>query len=492
LAGSLDVQGGTITESTGALSITTGASNGSITLDPDGTGSVALTLANGGNLTNTRNYVLGAIRNSTVEAAGNMWGFLSGSGTGFRGISIDNSADTAKGPLEVIRGYTGGASAPGPTTPRLSFERARGTSASPTAIQSGDLIGQIVATGANGANTFIGDAVAAQPASMQFLAAENFSSTTNVGTQFTLSLMPTGKTLASVATPTTVFGTTPQSTTSRSDSFTWQSGNTTALPGSTTIGSLIANDGSSKVSFTVSKTNATSGSEYALINFDTARSSGGTYSPTQSGDTIGQFKFNGNALSGASPGGTSGPGVSITATATETWTTSAQGTAVSFSANKIGAITQTTVISASPDTLNLSSDVITLENSSGTDYAVLNANTAKFNVPVTTEITTTTISEGTTYTPAATVDNNISVQLNADGGGTTVIDLTSLTGNNRGGSYNILVFNNTGSGAAIQVKNTRISSGNLMTHTITTGAPRIIINAYVVGDYATATHLVVA
>jgi hypothetical protein len=126
------------------------------------------------------------------------------------------------------------------------------------------------------------------------------------------------------------------------------------------------------------------------------------------------------------------------------------------------------------------------------DVVVLDANTAKFNVPVTTEITTTTISEGTTYTPAATVDNNISVQIDTNAGGTTVIDLINLTGNSRGGSYNILVFNNTASGTPIQVKNTRINSNNLMTHTITTGSPRIIINAYVVGDYATADHLVVA
>ena len=40
LAGTLDVQGGTITESTGALSITTGASNGAITLTPNGSGTV--------------------------------------------------------------------------------------------------------------------------------------------------------------------------------------------------------------------------------------------------------------------------------------------------------------------------------------------------------------------------------------------------------------------------------------------------------------------
>jgi hypothetical protein len=41
-AGTLDVQGGTITDSTGALSITTGAGNGNITLTPNGTGDVIL------------------------------------------------------------------------------------------------------------------------------------------------------------------------------------------------------------------------------------------------------------------------------------------------------------------------------------------------------------------------------------------------------------------------------------------------------------------
>ena len=154
--------------------------------------------------------------------------------------------------------------------------------------------------------------------------------------------------------------------------------------------------------------------------------------------------------------------------------------------------TSAIILTSANTATTIKGDAITLEDNAGTDFAVLSANTAKFNVPVTTEITTTTISEGTTYTPAATVDNNISVQIDTLAGGTTVIDLASLTGNTRGASYNILVFNNTASGTPVQVKNTRINSNNLMTHTITTGSPRIIINAYVVGDYATATHLVVA
>jgi len=105
-------------------------------------------------------------------------------------------------------------------------------------------------------------------------------------------------------------------------------------------------------------------------------------------------------------------------------------------------------------------------------------------------ITTATVTEGATYTPAATDNNSISLTINT-GSGTTVIDLINLTGQGTGGMYTILVHNNAASGTPVQVKNTRINTNNLTTHTITTG-DRIIINAYVVGDYATATHLVVA
>jgi hypothetical protein len=216
-----------------------------------------------------------------------------------------------------------------------------------------------------------------------------------------------------------------------------------------------------------------------------------TLSVPQLGNKLGNFRFNSNSDSA----NTYVLGAQINAEASENWTPSANGSRIIFFANRQGeswTTGHTNVISAAPESASISSNTITLESSAGTDYAVLSANTAKFNVPVTTEITTTTISEGTTYTPAATVDNNISVQIDTLSGGTTVIDLASLTGNSRGASYNILVFNNTASGTPIQVKNTRINSNNLMTHTITTGSPRIIVNAYVVGDYATATHLVVA
>jgi len=241
------------------------------------------------------------------------------------------------------------------------------------------------------------------------------------------------------------------------------------------------------------QTASTVAGEASTITFNTGNYNTGTgnFSATQTGDVLGDFFFSGNYGTGTTFTSLS-PSVKFSVRAAENFTGTNNGGQFLISVNKIGGSTPYDAISIDSSNAKIASDTITLESNTGTDYAVLNANTAKFNVPVTTELTTTTISEGTTYTPAATVDNNISVQIDTLAGGTTVIDLASLTGNTRGASYNILVFNNTASGTPIQVKNTRINSNNLMTHTITTGSPRIIINAYVVGDYATATHLVVA
>jgi hypothetical protein len=411
--------------------------------------------------------------------------------TNHRGLMISNgnasSAASARNAI-VMRTFpvTGGARG------GIFFENARGTETTPTAIQNNDLIGESSVTG-YATNNYVANLVSATPGAAFFVATENWAdngagTVTNAGTGYQIACYPTATNMGGAnANRITILNANPQTFATRSDSFSWSKGKTNATSMAT-----LADDGTGKTTFSVNKLDATTGSEYALINFNTQRSSGGTYSPTQSGDYLGQFKFNGNALSGGSPGGTTGPGVSIDAQATETWTTLAQGTSVIFTAIKTGATTGIQVINASPNATTFKSDAYTFDNSSGTDYAVIDANTAKFNVPVTTEITTTTISEGTTYTPAATVDNNISVQIDTLAGGTTVIDLINLTGNTRGASYNILVFNNTASGTPIQVKNTRINTNNLTTHTITTGSPRIIINAYVVGDYATATHLVVA
>jgi hypothetical protein len=112
------------------------------------------------------------------------------------------------------------------------------------------------------------------------------------------------------------------------------------------------------------------------------------------------------------------------------------------------------------------------------------------NRPYRNAITTATITEGSTYTPAATDNNSISLTINT-GSGTTIIDLINLTGQGTGGMYTIMVFNNAATGTPINVRNTRIGAGNLTTHTIPSGE-RIMVTAYIVGDYATSEHLVVA
>lgn len=126
--GTLDVQGGTVTDSTGALSITTGAANGNITLDPNGTGNVVMTFANGGNLTNDRNYVYGNIRQTAAASAGDVWGLGTGTTTPYRGITLDNyltaTTTTGKRTGLVMRNYG--------SPPRASIitEVARGTNPS--------------------------------------------------------------------------------------------------------------------------------------------------------------------------------------------------------------------------------------------------------------------------------------------------------------------------------------------------------------------------
>ena len=125
-----------------ASSSLTGAGN--ITLAPNTTGDIALTLNNGGNLINSRNYVFGEIRSAATEALGDIWALnTTGTVQPFRGISIDNSADTTKLPGYIARSYSNTAGFRG----RLVFERARGTAASPSAVQAGDFLGEVSVTG---------------------------------------------------------------------------------------------------------------------------------------------------------------------------------------------------------------------------------------------------------------------------------------------------------------------------------------------------------
>ena len=294
LAGTLDVQGGTITESTGALSITTGASNGSITLDPNGTGNVVMTLANGGNLTNDRNYVFGAVRNSTTAGLGDIWALnTTGTVQPFRGISIDNSSDTARLPGYVARSYSNTAGFRG----RLIFERARftGTVATPAAVQSGDFLGEVAVTGYSSTG-WINDTLTAVPGFFGFNATENWVSNTALGTTFALSLAPTATTISTSANLVPCLALNPQVFASRSDSFTWANGKTGTtqtmaldVSGNLTVtgdirinGNDIQNSGGT-AAITLSSSNATTtikgdaitlennaGTDYAVLNSTSA------------------------------------------------------------------------------------------------------------------------------------------------------------------------------------------------------------------------------
>jgi hypothetical protein len=436
----------------------------------------------------TGNIVKGAIRDSTAKANGDIWQVV-GPAAQTTGISIDNTDKVADRTGIVLRNY--GASLAG-AVPRNTIigEGARGTAAAPLNLNSGNSIIDIIANGYTSTG-WATDLVTA-PGIMRYVTTEAWNNgSNNVGTGFQVLTLPTATALSTTNLQTTISAN-PQTFNTRSDSYNWSKGK--AFIGFGSVPTMMTlNENGGKVGLTVSQTRATTASDFALVNFNTQRSTDGiNYTPTQNNDILGSFKWNGNAYTSTSPGVPAGPGAEVIAKATENWTATANGTRYNFFCMKTGTLNSYDTFGGNPDSFSINSDIITFKNfDSSVTRATIDSTAATFTVPVTTEITTTTISEGTTYTPAATVDNNISVQINTLAGGTTVIDLASLTGNNRGASYNILVFNNTGSGTPIQVKNTRINTNNLMTHTITTGN-RIIINAYIVGDYATATHLNVA
>jgi hypothetical protein len=483
----------------GNITITQGV-NGNISLTPNGTGSVALTLADGGNLTNTRNYVKGVIRNSTLAAAGEIWALNStGPVNPFQGISIDNSADTTTGPGTVLRSFSGGAVAGSGARGRLIFEKARGTSASPTAVQQGDFLGSIDATGYTSTGWINDNISATIPGFFGFTAIENWISNTNLGTSFSLSLAPSATTITTSANLVNTITSSPQNTALRGDLFaigqgktsafaatgcstsgstltigtvtsgavavgqlvqtatsafsqatyivsgsgsTWTlnnsvgttsgqtvlgqtgflgsptsggsvdaladlrlltnniegssgtiqittsaSGTTLALAGNTVnlnnaAGTNLANltqdnlgGGLTNTVLNIVKANSTGTTpEVAVVNLTSIRPSG---TASVSGDKLGQFKFNGSTTAGVV-----GPIGSVNLYAADNFTVGAQGGQLVFQINKIGTTTSYNAIDVTSAQAFIASDIITLENNSGTNYAVFNSTSATFVQPV--------------------------------------------------------------------------------------------------------------
>jgi hypothetical protein len=487
--GTLDVKGGTITESTGALSITTGAGNGDITLAPNGTGSVVNTFSNGGNLTNNRNYVFGNIRNSSTQAAGDIWAVNStGPVLPYQGISLSNNVDPTKGPGTLMRAYSGGAVTG--TRGRVIFEKARGTAASPTALQSGDIIGSIDATGYTSTGWVNDNIASIVPMFFGFTASENWVSNTNLGTSFNLSQAPTATTITSAANLVSTFQIQPENGLLRADRFSIAQGKTqgftatgcstsgttltigTLVSGTVAVGqvlqvagpsngyailanisgsgsgstwrlngspgtlsglSIIGNAGyisgnlsnsnnldilkpmrmtnpiistatttdsiqlydySTKVAYASTENgngnfivlkpgqltgstgydkqteistvqNTTDGSIRASFEVKTQRFDGTNYSPTQSGDSLGRFIFNGNTASGATPAVSSAGGASLYTYATENWTGSVAGTRIVMNVTKTGTNTGLEIADFRSTGTTFKSDAYGLQTSAG-------------------------------------------------------------------------------------------------------------------------------
>jgi hypothetical protein len=183
LTGDLRINGNDIQASDGNTNITLTSNtlttfagdiqvNGNNILSSGATSAMTLSPITGFN-SNTNfdgNIVKGVIRSATAEAAGDIYLLASGSPSSGRGISIDNSLDTTKRPTAVLRAYGGVGTA---ARAQIITEVARGTAASPTAIQSGDRMAELVAQGYNGSD-WSGDVVFNTPFALRGAATENW------------------------------------------------------------------------------------------------------------------------------------------------------------------------------------------------------------------------------------------------------------------------------------------------------------------------------
>jgi len=427
---------------------------GNITLAPNTVGDIALTFNNGGNLINSRNYVFGEIRNATTESNGDIWVLdadAGGAGTlPVRGVSIDNSGvETTKNAGVVVRNY----SATAGFSPRVVFERSRGTAASPTTLSSGDAIGTIAATGYSSTLNWINDTLPFAPAVINLTTSEAWVNNTNLGTNFAVLLAPTATTMTTAANLITTITHNPQSATYRSDAFTFRQGKTGTtdllLLGTTNstlkakninlrdtsndINNVLVTPGdpagagfNDRVAQIRQFSAITNTGEASTMTFQSARYNTGTsqYSPTLSGDEVGTFFFNGNYNTGATTA-VNGPTARFGARATETWTSTANGGRFYVETINTGTITSTERMSLSNTEAKFRSDAITLQNAAGTALtsAAVNytrtygefayANAAGFAIAAQNTIyemplDTTLVSSGTSISNTSRININVS------------------------------------------------------------------------------------
>ena len=111
--------------------------------------------------------------------------------------------------------------------------------------------------------------------------------------------------------------------------------------------------------------NTTDGSKSAAFEVKTQRFDGSSYSPTSNGDTFGTFKFNGNYASGANPA-VNAPAATLEAKATETWSNTANGASILFSATRAGTLGLVGVLDARPEIINFYGDTVRFSSTPGT------------------------------------------------------------------------------------------------------------------------------
>jgi hypothetical protein len=310
------------------------------------------------------NIIHDVIRDATTEANGDIWSMINGSANSVRGVSIDNTDNTGKRPGVALRAY-GGSTLRG----FMVGELARGSVATPTAVQSGNTLLEIAGSGYNGTQ-WVTDALTVPPVSILLQAAENWTSPAGVntanGSRLRVDAQPTGTT-ATALTRSNIINHTPNAATYRSDAWTFATRETTAGGANQTLMSLavVGSGGTAENTLTLLKADATASTNQGVINFNTFRSVAGTYSPTQSGDQLGQYKFNGNTSSTTTPSVGTSPALSIGAVATENWTISANGTKIVVNAIKNGATANTTIIDHAPTAAVYKADSFAIQTSAG-------------------------------------------------------------------------------------------------------------------------------
>jgi hypothetical protein len=123
----------------------------------------------------------------------------------------------------------------------------------------------------------------------------------------------------------------------------------------------------------------------ATANWSTQRSTDGiNYTPTLGGDVLGEFKFNGNAYTGTSPGSPGAPGGNVVVAATENWSSTANGTQMLFLAIKAGTLDSYGVFSANPTGSSFTSDSFTFQTAAASPVtlATIDSTAATFAEPV--------------------------------------------------------------------------------------------------------------